>query len=122
MPDSVLANFNGIDYEFSVECRNNFEVVLTVTNTLSVLDVENALSTITLYPNPSSNQITIENNTSVALTNVVIFDISGRKVEEFFFREELSNPTISIRELSAGTYFMQLSSENLSTTKRIIKE
>jgi len=67
-----------------------------------------------IYPNPSIDQITIDNNFTSPI-NYTISDINGRIV----LKGELTNNTIK-HNLNTGIYMLQLSVENSNITKKII--
>jgi choice-of-anchor B domain-containing protein len=88
---------------------------ITVVEELSTSDFEfsNGLS---IYPNPSNNEITIESKFE-ALTTISIFDISGKQIylENTIASEKY---TLDISSFSKGIYFITL---NKKVTKKIVK-
>ncbi|WP_299519798.1 T9SS type A sorting domain-containing protein [Winogradskyella sp.] len=111
LPITIMASFGGFDYEFGVECRNNEELVLTVTNeTLSISD-ENEF-TFNLYPNPTKNFINI---TDPEIEGAMVYDINGREV--------LKTPKsyFSIENLENGVYFIRVKKNNQIVTRKVIK-
>ncbi len=70
-----------------------------------------------LYPNPTSNKLIIKNDLFLNLETVTIFDASGR---ELMFRDISKSNIIDIKQLSKGIYFINILSDNASTTKRFI--
>ncbi|MCF6307666.1 MAG: HYR domain-containing protein [Flavobacteriaceae bacterium] len=88
---------------------------ITVVEELSTTDFEftNGLS---IYPNPSNNEITIESKFE-ALTTISIVDISGKQIysENAITSESF---TLDISSLSNGIYFIIL---NNKVTKKIVK-
>lgn len=71
-----------------------------------------------LYPNPSNGNITIR-NAGVALQNVTITDINGRTVGSYEMNGITTDTNLSLN-LNTGMYFVQLTSENASTTKKLV--
>lgn len=71
-----------------------------------------------VYPNPASNVITISGD--LDLKSISIFDLSGRTIST----EKVigSRTQIDISGLSAGTYLLNVNSENHNETVRIIKQ
>lgn len=112
LPSTVSASFGGFTYDFSVTCRNNNELVLSVTNeTLSSDEFE--LSDFNIYPNPTRGSISIE---GVELSSVTLYNITGQKI----FKTVRSN--FSIKDLEDGIYFIQiLDTQGRLSTKKIIK-
>lgn len=64
-----------------------------------------------LYPNPASNSV---NNPNENVTSTEVYDINGRKVMSF----ENDGP-YDISDLSSGTYFFKMMTEDSSYTQRI---
>lgn len=86
--------------------------------TVSVADQLLAES-IVLYPNPTSNKLIIQNDLFLNLETATIFDVSGRKL----ITKDISEIKIlDISKLSQGIYFIDILSDNASTTKRFIVE
>lgn len=71
-----------------------------------------------IYPNPSNGNITIRNS-GVALQNVTITDLSGRTISSNEMNGVTSNVDLSLK-LTTGIYLMKLSSNDASTTKKLI--
>jgi hypothetical protein len=80
---------------------------------------ENALSNISIYPNPTSDNLTIDHN----FTNCAaqILDISGRLIKSVLLNEMTGS--IDLKDVSAGLYFLNLVSEGqLIHSQKIIKQ
>jgi hypothetical protein len=69
---------------------------------------------VSIYPNPSQNQITISGLNQES--TIEIFDLSGMKLKTATF-----NGTILLElNLSSGMYLAKISSDNKTTTKKLI--
>ena len=77
----------------------------------------NALDKITLVPNPTTGELTI-NNEQLTINNIEIFDIYGRK---HHLITSSSNHQINIAHLPAGIYFVKITTEVGGVVKKIIK-
>lgn len=75
---------------------------------------EKQLSEIKIYPNPSKGIFEISN---LKEGNIDVIDSLGRIVKQFNVEET----TYSISELTAGIYFLKITSENSSVTQQLIK-
>ena len=78
-----------------------------------------------VYPNPVNDQLNIEFNL-LEKTNVLgeVFDVTGRKAETLFNRDfSLGTHRLDYNasDLNAGVYFIKITLEGESFTKRIIK-
>lgn len=63
-------------------------------------------NTISLYPNPTSDILNIDNSTSNEIKNATIYSISGALVKEV--KSTNSIESISVSELHSGIYFVKL--------------
>ena len=74
---------------------------------------------ITVYPNPTTGELTIENG-EWRIENVEVFDVYGRKLVEQKAESRKQN-VINISELHAGIFFIKITTEKGIITKKIIK-
>lgn len=84
------------------------------------------VSTQNIYPNPFSNNITIELNVEKAgLLTIDVYDITGRIVDQLF-SQEIAAGKISINHtfsgVKSGIYFLRISQNNSSTMSMIIAQ
>ena len=75
---------------------------------------ENMVNSIAVYPNPTSGIVNIE---AEGLTNVVVFDVTGRMMKSV-----ANETTIDISDLEAGVYFFSIETENGSAMRKLVKE
>jgi hypothetical protein len=76
-------------------------------------------STLTIYPNPSTDKITIETSASLTLSKLSILNLYG---EELIIGQITESKTqIDINTLPCGIYFVRLSNENIIEVGKIIK-
>jgi hypothetical protein len=77
---------------------------------------------ISLYPNPTKNNLNILTASNLHLEFATIFDVRGRQV----FIKNLNAPnslnTIDVSQLHTGVYFIKIDLKNSSTTKKFIVE
>ena len=92
---------------------------------VGINEVYKAALNYNVYPNPVSDLLNVEFNL-LEKTNVLgeVFDISGRKIETIF-NSEFSLGThrydYNASDLNAGVYFIKITLEGESFTKRVIK-
>lgn len=112
-PATVNSSFGGSTYEFDVTCRNNDELVLTITaETLGIETFEENTS-VQLYPNPASDIIYLSDKD---IQRIEVYDLNGKTL-----KKSTSN-SISIQKLSKGIYIIKAVSKNSTTIiKRFIK-
>jgi PKD repeat protein len=71
---------------------------------------------IEIYPNPTSNQLTID--TELKLRETTIIDITGKII----MRSKVNTNTINVAGLSDGIYFIKLVVEERTITKKFVKQ
>ena len=81
-------------------------------------DSNNALL---LYPNPTTGKLTITNY-ELRITGIEVFDVYGRKQKAENRKQKAESEIgIDISHLPAGVYFVKVSTENQTITKKISK-
>lgn len=86
--------------------------------TLSTDVFDFAGSDFSIYPNPSNGKFTIRNR-GIAIQEVTITDINGRTLEVFEMSGSRSSKDLSLN-LKTGIYFVTVTSDDASTTKKLI--
>ncbi|KAA3621603.1 MAG: HYR domain-containing protein [Flavobacterium sp.] len=94
---------------------------LTVESILGAADNELG-SAISMYPNPAAEQITLANGSNILLDNAVIYDMNGKLVNTIDLRNMGSEMVIDVSQLASGVYMVQITGEESTTVKRLIKE
>ena len=101
---------------------DNPNYVNDIWGTVLSINEENAiLSSINIFPNPSTvKKVNIRiPNASINITNISLYSVIGRKV--FSIKKPVFNNNLfTIESLNSGIYLLKISSENSSTTKKII--
>ena len=81
-----------------------------------VLSNENfEASKVVVYPNPTTDYIVIAGMEAQAKAE--IYSITGQKIKEALFTNEI---TLSLNDVTAGVYFVKISNENSSITRKIV--
>jgi hypothetical protein len=75
-------------------------------------------STIIIYPNPTTGQLTIMNNEQLTMKNIELFDMYGRNVGAYACG--CSEITIDLSYLSSGIYFLQIQMKDRVVRKKIV--
>ena len=87
-------------------------------------DIENipakAENTLSIFPNPAHNQLTISLSTPSTNQLITITDPLGNKIYQTTYSTQSTQSTIDITKWSKGIYFLQLTSEKESLVKKII--
>jgi hypothetical protein len=75
-------------------------------------------SNLILYPNPASNQLTIQNSNNKILGAISIYDISGKMIYKKIAGS--SQATIDVKSFPAGVYYLR--SDQLQTAIKFVKQ
>lgn len=96
-----------------------YDGILYINQFLNIqsFDKENSIKA---YPNPFTNQITIEANEPIY--KVEIYNLLGQKVKNILFNNPTENSiNIDLSELAQGNYIAKVSSESFINTIKLIK-
>lgn len=77
---------------------------------------EFSLDAISIYPNPTTEKVTIDANPSIQINNIELYDITGKLV----LKKENSS-SVSLSELHSGIYMMRIKTDNGLVTRKIVK-
>jgi len=69
---------------------------------------------VSVYPNPSSDIIYIETKTTPS--SLQLLDMSGKKVNT----QRINSKSLDVSDLTAGMYFLVITSNNLQIVKQVI--
>lgn len=84
--------------------------------TLSVSEIKEETLDVSLYPNPSSDIVKISVPSDLKDIQIEVFDNSGKQIN----LKLLSNNTFNVSNLSSGIYLVNIISDKLKTTKKLI--
>ncbi len=80
------------------------------------------LKKIQLFPNPFQNQITLKLSENYKKNlNISIYDLLGNRLKFLKFPDEINSVSVSMSEFSKGIYFIEISDNESSVFKKIIK-
>lgn len=88
--------------------------------TLAVEDAQKQNS-ISVYPNPTSGLVTIQNKSNSNLKNLEIYNIAGQLVQKFNV-SNAKNASLDMSQLTNGTYVLKVVSETESNSVKVIKK
>ena len=99
----------------SSNCMDTTDVsTLTVIDNTSI--TENGLSNLTIYPNPTQDQITIDIKGYNGVVNVEVYDLQGRLLET------TTNTIVSLRNHAKGIYVLKVSYGDVTEEVRVVRE
>lgn len=119
-----LNPYNGQTVRFGIQCVSPDAYMFMVDDfkvTTTGLSVNESLAKkFSAYPNPANSVVNISNNDNVVFTNVAINDINGRTVKTMKVNN-LTEVQLDVNELSAGVYFMNITTDSGIAVKKFIK-
>lgn len=77
-------------------------------------------SNLSVYPNPTKNIINISNSLNAVVENVVLTDLNGRVVKRQNI--DAAEGQVNISDLATGIYMMNVTTNQGTATKKVIKE
>ncbi|MFD2552257.1 T9SS type A sorting domain-containing protein, partial [Bizionia sediminis] len=83
---------------------------------------ENSLQDISVYPNPVTNFMTLNNSKRLLINSITVYDLSGRDIKTFLDAGTNQNYQIDLSELSSGSYIMLITTNSGKLTKQILKK
>ncbi len=111
---SLQLNFDVL----SVEIDPESQLITKNNNAVLGVDLETLNSSISIYPNPVSNILKIENKGSFELTKITIYNILGEKILE----KENPQNYIALDQLEFGLHLVVLDTDQGSLHKTILKK
>ncbi len=118
-PTGVLYNAAG-SYDVTLIASNSFGVdTLVKTTYINVATSnsinENGLGNLTIFPNPTSDQITIDIKGYNGVVNVEVYDLQGRLLET------TTNTTVSLKKHAKGIYVLKVSYGEVTEEFRVVR-
>lgn len=116
----ILSNGGG---NFTKDYFPKFDNInISATNTKPTVGLNDFISkNFNLYPNPVTDYITINNSESIGIEKIIVTDIHGKKVKNFYFNNE-NEVQLNLKDLTGGTYLLQIESKQGIGIKKIIKK
>ena len=94
-------------------------LIANFTKKTDVIDITES-TTINIYPNPTTGELRITNY-ELRIDAIEVYDVYGRNLLKSETLNPKSETVINISHLSAGTYFLRITTEQGVVTKKIIK-
>jgi hypothetical protein len=101
----------------------NYSIVATGLNSVSLSSAEFQATSYTMYPNPATNEVNFSFNDALdGDTNIAVYDLTGRKVAEQNYLVSGNNLKFDISNLIQGMYVVRLENKDGFLTKKLIKK
>ncbi|MDA3820451.1 MAG: T9SS type A sorting domain-containing protein [Candidatus Delongbacteria bacterium] len=103
-------------FDNNVVMKSDSELNLPLSEGWDAVEEKQVNKNITLYPNPVSNILYVNNPENVAIRKITIYDLSGRKIMEKHCYE--NDAHINLSNIEKGMYIIKI---NNSYTEKLIK-
>lgn len=90
-------------------------------NTVAGIRVNTLHNEAEIFPNPATDKLTIQLNSTIRNSSVEIFNAKGA-LKLTALTDQLSTQSIDISELSPGIYFLRVTNDRQSLTSRFVKQ
>src|SRR5690554_1548431 len=74
-----------------------------------------------LFPNPATSVVTISNSENIGIKELLIYDITGRQISTYSYKNE-NEVQLNIENLSSGTYFLHIITDEGTGIKKLVKK
>ena len=120
LPTGIVYNAVGI-YDVTLVTSNSSGIDTLIKEayinvTASTLITENGVSNLSIYPNPTSDQITIDIKGYYGDVNVEVYDLQGRLLET------TTNTKVSLKKHAKGIYVLKVSYGEITEEVRVVRE
>lgn len=97
---------------------------LMTNSTCSTLKVNDAVlaENISVYPNPAKDKLNIKNNTNMTLNKVIVYDVTGKLILKLDMSQNNRLSSFDVSNLQSGMYFLNISTDTASITKKFVIE
>lgn len=82
------------------------------------IDDVNASYSVSIYPNPTRNTVTVSVNGLNGKAQVSVIDMSGRTVMTTTMESDATQ--LNVSKLAQGTYFVRINGESISTVRKLV--
>jgi len=94
---------------------------MSAVNTLPLSLKKLAAATLTIFPNPVTDVVTITNRDNISVEQVEVFDINSKKVKSQDFNKE-NEVQLNIGDFAAGTYLLHIKTNAGTAVEKVIKK
>ncbi|HBD27293.1 T9SS type A sorting domain-containing protein [Flavobacterium sp.] len=116
-PTSGIYYF-GIHNNTPQAATETFLFLDSISLTTNLSSTDNQISSLEIYPNPTTSVLNISNNNNLDIKNISVVDVNGRTVKN----QAGSLTQINVSDLNAGVYFVTIEAAEGKTTKKFIKQ
>lgn len=105
-----------VDENLGFSVGSTGKIVITNPSIVGLNEIDNKDTYFILFPNPTSQQLSIE--TVLKLTEIKIIDLTGKLIKTI----KQNTNTVNVADLTAGIYFIKLITDEMTITKKFVKQ
>src|SRR5690606_19173362 len=90
-------------------------------NIVALSTTEQLAAKFNMFPNPATNVVNITNSENMLVNKVVIYDITGKKLNTQNFNGE-TKIQLNVENLASGTYMLHLQTNEGTAVKKLVKK
>jgi len=110
----VAGSSDSYDGDITSYHGSNDMWIVKLSSTLDI-DEKQILQDISIYPNPTSHQLSVD--TELAINEINVIDITGKTIKTI----NQNTNTLDVADLTAGIYFIKLITNERTITKKFVK-
>ncbi len=107
-----------VPFEVSAIVVNPLSNIISKNNTVLGNNDNVLINSITVFPNPTKDNLTVNNPSNIEIYDVTIYNMLGQKV----FKSDYISETISFENIERGVYVIDINTVKGKLIKKIIKE
>ena len=115
----------GQTYFYKAYITNEAGTAYGAVETFTLLSLTDAIANqiaVTLYPNPASDNATLDINGLNQDAKVVVSDLQGRILSQDNINAGTTRYTINVSNMSSGVYYIRIITDNVVSTQKLIVE
>ncbi len=132
LPTNASTVITGLDFHAgSIVIRNDKiyvashinpgRIMMYTDKTLGIQNLKKGNKETTIYPNPTSEKLTVHLKNNDFINSVEVFNLTGKKILETFVKNT-SEIILNVTSLSNGVYILKTTSERGTSIKKLIVE
>ncbi|MEE1221406.1 MAG: T9SS type A sorting domain-containing protein, partial [Bacteroidales bacterium] len=115
----------GQTYFFRAYITNEAGTAYGTVETFTLLGLTDALANqiaVSLYPNPASDNATLDINGLNQEAKIVVSDLQGRILSQDNINAGTTRYTINVSDMTSGVYYIRIITDNVVSTQKLIVE
>ncbi len=115
----------GQTYFYKAYITNEAGTAYGAVETFTLLGLNDAIAGMlqaTIYPNPASDNATLDINGLNQEAKVVVSDLQGRILSQDNINAGTTRYTINVSEMASGVYYIRIITDNVVSTQKLIVE